>query len=71
MKLHLELIRYGNEKGANAGRLALLIRADARHVDIMADDDENFDLDTVSAAIDALRRRAQIVAHIFGEGNSG
>lgn len=75
MKLHLELFRYGEEAEIpfqKRGRLALLIvQDDVRHVDIMADSEEKFDGDTVMAALDALKRRAEIIAHLIGEGTTG
>lgn len=60
MKINLDLIRYGKEDGiplVKRGRLALLIVAGHRHVDVMADDEDKFDLDTISAVIDALKKR--------------
>lgn len=60
MKLHLELFRYGTEEGIplmKRGQLALLIKAGHRHVDIMADAEDKFDLDTISALVEALKKR--------------
>lgn len=57
MKLHLELIRYSEDEmdWKKRGRIALVFKLGARHLDVMADEDEMFDLDSVSAAIDVLR----------------
>lgn len=60
MKLQLDLIRYGTEDGiplVKRGRMALLIVAGPRHVDVMADDQDRFDLDTISAVVEALKKR--------------
>lgn len=64
MKLNLELFRYGNEDGIplmKRGRLALLIQTGARHVDVMADDQDRFDLDTIAALVEALKKRERAV----------
>lgn len=63
MKINLDLIRYGKEDGiplCKRGRLALLIVAGPRHVDVMADENDAFDLDTISAIVEAFKKREQV-----------
>lgn len=74
MKLHLELFRYGTEDGIpmmKRGQLALLIRTGSRHVDVMADAEDKFDLDTISAVVEALKKRERIINHLIGEEAAG
>lgn len=63
MKITVDLFRYGTEDGIpvlKRGRLALLIQAGTRHVDVMADENDAFDLDTISAIVEAFKKREQV-----------
>ena len=74
MKLTLELFRYGPDDGLKSGRLSLLVRTDLPnnlHADVIADDRDRFDLDTLSALIDTLKRRDSIIKHLIGEERAG